>query len=63
MEAKLVLVTVLQRFHLELAPGEVVVPKFSISLRPKNSLKMVLTERRRVTYSATNLPPALPVAL
>lgn len=46
MEAKLVLATVVQRFHLELAPGQMVVPHFSGSLRPKQEIEMVLTPRR-----------------
>lgn len=45
MEATLVVATMAQRFHLELAPGEVVVPKLSIALRPKEPIKMVVTKR------------------
>jgi cytochrome P450 len=46
MEAKLIVATIAQRFHLQLAPGEVVVPKFSALLRTEEPIKMVVTERR-----------------
>ena len=45
MEAKLILATVLQSFHLELASGQVVEPKYALTVRPKYGLQMVLTPR------------------
>jgi cytochrome P450 len=44
-EAMLVLATVAPRFHLELAPGQRVVPWPSITLRPRGGLRVVVRER------------------
>lgn len=44
MEAKLILATVAQRFHLELLPGQMVEPGFSMTVLPKHGIKMLLTE-------------------
>lgn len=47
MEAVLLLATIAQRFRLRHAPGqETVKPLPSLTLRPSNGLRMVLTERR-----------------
>jgi cytochrome P450 len=45
MEARLILATLAQRFHLSLAPGHQVVPERKFTLRPKFGMKMVVTER------------------
>jgi cytochrome P450 len=45
MEARLILATLAQRFHLSLAPGHPVVPERKFTLRPKFGMKMVVTER------------------
>ena len=63
MEAKLILATMIQRFHFELAPGEVVRPKFSISLNPEHGIKMVLTPRHPLSplaAHAVRIPAASP---
>jgi cytochrome P450 len=65
MEVKLILATVAQRFHLQLAPGETVVPKFSVTLQPKHGIKMVLVPRRPAFQSVlpANTSSDLPAAL
>jgi len=45
MEATLVLATVAQRYRLRLAPGQIVVPAVTPTLRPKHGLKMVVEAR------------------
>lgn len=45
MEAALLLATVVQRYHLELAPGQAVVPQPSITLRPRHGIRMVVRRR------------------
>jgi cytochrome P450 len=45
MEAVLVLATVAQQYRFTLLPGHPVVPKPSITLRPKHGIKMVLRKR------------------
>jgi cytochrome P450 len=45
MEAVLLLATIAQQFRLHFAPGERVVPQPSITLRPKNGMRMVLERR------------------
>ncbi len=45
MEATLLLATLAQRFRLSLLPGARVTPFFSITLRPKHGLKMLLQRR------------------
>jgi cytochrome P450 len=45
MEAVLLLVTIVQKFHLKLVPSHPVVPWPSITLRPKHGIKVVLVER------------------
>jgi cytochrome P450 len=44
-EARLVLAAVAQRFRMELAPGQRVEPYASITLRPKEGIRMTLAER------------------
>jgi len=46
MEARLVLITVLQRFKLALAPGQKVRAEQLFTIRPKGGLKMVLEARQ-----------------
>jgi cytochrome P450 len=45
MEATLLLATFAQRFRFELVPGQDLGPLFSVTLRPKHGLKMVLRRR------------------
>lgn len=45
MEARLILATIAQRFALQLAPGETVIPSRRFTLRPKNGLKMIAMAR------------------
>lgn len=42
MEARLVLVTILQHFHLALTPGYIMQPQFRFTLRPSKGLPMVV---------------------
>ncbi len=44
-EARLVLATVAQRFRMGLAPGQRVEPYASVTLRPKEGIRMTLTRR------------------
>jgi cytochrome P450 len=46
-EARLILATIAQRFRMELAPGQSVEPYPSITLRPKEGIRMTLVERSR----------------
>ena len=46
MEAVLLLATIAQQFRLRSAPGERVVPQPSITLRPKNGMRMILEKRQ-----------------
>ena len=46
MEATLLLATIAQRFRFELAPKQVIEPLFSVTLRPKNGIRMILHERK-----------------
>jgi cytochrome P450 len=45
MEANLVLATIIQRFRVSLTPGQRVEMQPMITLRPRGSLQMTLTER------------------
>jgi cytochrome P450 len=45
MEATLLLATIAQRFRLTLEPGQVIEPLFSVTLRPKSGIRMVLHEQ------------------
>lgn len=45
IEARLILATVVQKFHLGLTPGQVVETELAFTLRPKYGIKMSLTER------------------
>lgn len=45
MEAKLLLATIMQRYQLSLAPGQVVEPERVFTLRPKYGMKMVAALR------------------
>jgi cytochrome P450 len=46
-EARLILATVAQRYKMELAPGQRVEPYASVTLRPKEGIRMTLVERSR----------------
>lgn len=46
MEAQLVLAAVMQKFHLEVAPNQTVAMQPSMSLRPREGIKMTLQPRR-----------------
>jgi cytochrome P450 len=46
MEATLLLAAIAQRFRLTLAPGQTIEPLFSVTLRPKNGLRMQLHARQ-----------------
>lgn len=48
MEARLLLATIAQRYHLELAPGHQVEPERQFTLKPKYGLRMVVRERERI---------------
>lgn len=48
MEAVLLLATIAQRFRLRPAPGERVTPQPSITLRPRNGMRMVLEKRQEL---------------
>jgi cytochrome P450 len=45
MEAILLLATIAQQFRLRSVPGERIAPQPSITLRPKNGMRMVLERR------------------
>ena len=45
MEAALLLAAVIQRYHLELVPGQTILPQPSITLRPRHGIKMLLHRR------------------
>ena len=46
-EAKLLLATIAQRFHLDLVPNHPVAPLTSVTLRPKDGVKMIVRKRRQ----------------
>jgi cytochrome P450 len=52
MEARLIVATIAQQFHLSLAPGHNVEPQRVFTLRAKYGMKMVATERERATELA-----------
>jgi cytochrome P450 len=45
-EARLILATIARRFRMELVPGQRVEPYPSITLRPKQGIRMTLIEQR-----------------
>ena len=45
MEATLLLATIAHRFRLTLKPGQAIEPLFSVTLRPKRGMRMVLHDR------------------
>ena len=51
MEAVLVLATIAQRYQIRLERDQPVAPLPTITLRPKNGIKIVLTERREYLIS------------
>ncbi len=48
MEARLVLATLLQRYELELLPGQSVTPRPLVTLRPRTGIQMSLRARQRL---------------
>jgi cytochrome P450 len=46
LEARLVLATVAQRYHMDLVPGQQITPVEQVTLRPKHGISMHLTARR-----------------
>jgi cytochrome P450 len=46
MEGPLVLATILQRFRIDLVPGQAIVPDATFTLRPKPGVKVVLWPRQ-----------------
>ena len=46
MEIVLLLTAMAQRFQVTVAPGHVVIPQASFTLRPKNGIPVVLSSRR-----------------
>jgi cytochrome P450 len=45
MEAILILATIAQRYHLTLAPDQKITPLPSVTLRPKNGVRVIVTSR------------------
>jgi cytochrome P450 len=45
IEATLVLATIVQRYRLALAPGQTIVPEPLVTLRPRDGIQMILTQR------------------
>lgn len=54
MEARLLLATILPRFHLEVVPGHPVEIQPSVTLRPRHGIKVVL-QKRRMQEPVTNI--------
>jgi len=46
MEATVLLATIAQRFRFTLAPKQIIEPLFSVTLRPKKGIRMILHERK-----------------
>ncbi len=46
LEATLLLVTILQKYHLSLVPGFPVIPRITLTHRPKNGICVILSRRR-----------------
>jgi cytochrome P450 len=59
-EACLILATVAQRFRMDLAPGQRIEPYASITLRPKQGIRMSLVERSRGEADLRADPPRFP---
>jgi cytochrome P450 len=53
MEATLLLATIAQRFRMPLAPNQRVKPLASITLRPKNGIRVKLEPRVNATVSSS----------
>jgi cytochrome P450 len=52
MEARLILASIMQRYHLSLVPGQQIEPEPLLTLRPKNGIKMRLHARERIAGPA-----------
>ena len=53
MEATLLLAVIAQRFRMRLVPGQRIVPLPSITLRPKNGIRVELEERTATRTAAS----------
>jgi cytochrome P450 len=62
METQLILATVAQRYRLRLAPGEVVAAEPTVTLRPRDGLKMSVQPRQRDLGSCDRGTGATPTA-
>ena len=54
MEAALILASVAQRYRLELVPGQKIVPQPSITLRPRDGIRMILHRRESPVDSGSD---------
>jgi len=54
MEASLILATIAQRFQFRLVPGHQVTPLASITLRPRNGIRVTLQSRKSLGVLKTN---------
>lgn len=57
MEAVLLLATIAQQFKLEVLPGQMIVPQPSITLRPKNGIKVKMNKRINTWNSHSQFKP------
>ncbi len=56
MEANFILATIAQQYRLRLVPGQDVVPSATLTLRPKENMKMVLEPRQPAANTAKPMP-------
>ncbi len=56
MEAQLVLATIMQQFHMQLVPGQTIIPDPMITLRPNQGIQMQLTAREPVGETPDLIP-------
>jgi cytochrome P450 len=62
MEAALILATIAQNFRLRLVPGQVVAPLASITLRPRNGIRVTLEARRPAEAHSSLFKPQTAIA-
>jgi cytochrome P450 len=62
MEAALILATIAQNFRLRLVPGQVVAPLASITLRPRNGIRVTLEARRPAEAHSSFFKPQTAIA-